>query len=155
MFLVEGADVAESVVVVAVHGWVPGRWHVACSLNIAIPLTDTVVACRIVISAAGLAFHVGPDQLAILRSVLRELRVEVLAVVRLVELRCHRGCVVSCHDGLLILPVSAVVLMRVAVRGGWGICGLILFQFKFSGRGLPIPDIRSKPLDARKCILDS
>ena len=153
MVLVEGADVAESVVV-AVHGWVLARWHVAGSLYISIPLTDSVVASRIVISTAGLAFQICPH-LAIL-SVLRELRVEVLAVVRLVELRCHRGRIVPCHDGLLILPVSAVVFMCVAtVRSVRGIHGLILFQFMVSGGGLPVSDVRSKPLDAWKSILDS
>ena len=139
MVLVEGADIAESVVV-AVHGWVLARWHVASSLYISTRLTDTVVTSRIVISAAGLASPICPDLLAIL-SVLRELRVDMLTVVRLVELRCHGGRIVPCHDGLLILPVSAVVFMCVAVRSVWGIRGLILFQFMLSGGGLPVSDV--------------
>ena len=82
MFLIDRANVAESVVV-AVHGWVLARWHVASILYISIALTDTVVTSGVVVSAASLAFQIGTDLLAIL-SVLRELRVEVLAVVRLV-----------------------------------------------------------------------
>ena len=79
VIFIDGADVAESVIIITIHVRVLIRRDVAESLDISLALTDTVVASRVVIPSGRLALQIGAWLPPVV--VLRQLRSQMLTVV--------------------------------------------------------------------------